>query len=172
MLFRNSLQDTEDNGICLQPTIGAINPVSFIIRSCMYTYMQMHLCACVHRSEVIYLYILHFIFLDYIYLCSCTHMCMQATMNMWRTSCSNQSSPLPHRSCQGLNSGCHGVPLSTKPSYWHVTLLFVTRCITKHRTRWFTVLSCPKASGICLYPMFQVLELHIHVATHDFYIGA
>lgn len=34
------------------------------------------------------------------------------------------------------------------------------------------MLSGPKASGICLYPMFQVLELHIHVATHDFYIGA
>lgn len=34
----------------------------------MYTYMQVHQCACVHRSEVIYLYHSPLYFLDYIYL--------------------------------------------------------------------------------------------------------
>lgn len=89
-------------------------------------------------------------------LCAHVHTCVcrpQWTCGGQRTTCGNQSSLLPHRSCQGLDSGCHGAPLSTKPSYWHVTLLFETRCITKLRTHWFTVLGGQKASGICLCPM-------------------
>lgn len=113
------------------------------------------MCTCVQRSEVIYLY--HSLyFLDYIYLSvpMYTRVCMpQWTCGGQRTTCGNQSSPLPHRSCQGLNSGCHGAPLSTKPSYWHATLFFETRCITKLRTRWFTLLGGQKASEICLCPM-------------------
>lgn len=128
--------------------------------SCMYTYMQVYLCVCmctcVQRPEVIYLCHSPLYFLDYIYLCVLmyTRVCMpQWTCGGQRTSCGNQSSPLPQRSCQGLNSGCHGAPLSTKPSYWHAILLFETRCITKLRTHWFTLLGGQKASEIYFCPM-------------------
>lgn len=137
------------NGICLQPPIGTDKSVSYYTYAKVWMYSSMYPCVqvylCLSQSFPTLTFRWHFSLCTYVYthIHTCHNVYMEAV------------GPLPLPSgCQGLNWGCQvwqHAPLPSEPSHWPSALC--TRCITKPRTRWLSMLDGQGAPGTCVCPI-------------------